>query len=308
MESGERPGVRIVKVFVSHADADKQIALPFVDLLKNGIGVADAFCSSSKGAIPNGQFFVQHILSELHTVDCTISLLSPNYLKSQFCIAELGSAVVAQFRGAALFNSFIIPPARFSDLGGMLSGIQSEPLEDPAAMEGLCSRLGGNPADAAWIAARESFQVRIKPIVDRRKAEELLSKVIIHDFRTHPTNDPKITYKSKIRVQLKNDTGLSIEVSNPSWTADTTDVPLQVPQHKFNVLQLESNPGWHAGVWAKEAATIEVPPGAVFRLWLGLHQAFSADELRRRHEGQLLGTLTLQVRIGGSDLTWRKRL
>ena len=55
-----------MKVFVSHADADKQIALPFVDLLENGMGISDAFCSSSRGAIPNGQFFVQHILSKLH--------------------------------------------------------------------------------------------------------------------------------------------------------------------------------------------------------------------------------------------------
>jgi TIR domain len=297
-----------VKVFVSHADADKQIALPFVDLLKNGIGITHVFCSSSKGAIRNGQSFVQSILSELLAAECTISLLSPNYLKSQFCIAELGSAVVAQFKDLALFNSFIIPPTRFGDLGGMLIGVQSEPLEEIAALNGLCSRLGGNPAEAAWIAARDAFYIVIKPIADRRKAEELLSKLIIHDFRTHPTNDPKITYQSKIRVQLKNNTGQSIEVSNPSWTADPADVPLQVPQHNFNVLQLESNPGWHTSTWAKEAATIAVPPGAVFRLWFGLHQAFPADDLRRRHEGQLLGTLTLQVRISGIDLTWRKRL
>jgi len=124
-----------VKVFVSHADADKQFALPFVDLLKNGIGISDVFCSSSKGAIPNGQFFVQHILSELLQAGCTISLLSPNYLKSQFCIAELGSAVVAQFKGLALFNSFTIPPTRFGDLGGMLFGVQSEHLDEIAALD-----------------------------------------------------------------------------------------------------------------------------------------------------------------------------
>ncbi len=297
-----------MKVFVSHADADKQIALPFVDLLKNGIGISGVFCSSSKGAIPKGQFFVQYILSELLQAGCTISLLSPNYLKSQFCIAELGSAVVAQFKGQALFNSFTIPPTRFGDLAGMLFGVHSERLDEIAALDGLCSRLGANPAEAAWIAARDAFQIVIKPIADRRKAEELLSNIIIHDFRTHPTSDPKINYKSKIRVQLKNNTGQSIEVSSPSWTADPADVPLQIPPHNFNVLQVETSAGWHKDAWVKEAAAISVPPGAVFRLWFGLHQAFAADELRRRHEGQLLGTLKLQVKMSGIDLIWEKRL
>ena len=120
-----------MKIFVSHADADKLIALPFVELLRHGVKISDIFCSSTKGAIPNGQFFVQHILSELHTLDCTVSLLSPNYLKSQFCIAELGSAVVAQFRGAALFNSFTVPPTKFQRSWWDAFGIQSEFLDDP---------------------------------------------------------------------------------------------------------------------------------------------------------------------------------
>lgn len=298
-----------MKVFVSHANADKAIAVPFETLVRNGAGVADVFCSSTLGAIPNGQFFVQHILKELHAANCTISLLSPNYLKSEFCVAELGSAIVAQFNvPSALFNSFIIPPADFAGLGGMLLGVQSERLEERAALDGLCVRLGGDPAGASWSTARDAFLVAVKPIADQRKAEDLLNKLIVHDFRIHPTNDPSVKYQSKIRIQLKNNTGQSIEVSNPTWTADASDVPLQVPQQTFDVLQLESNPGWHEGVWEDQAATIVVPAGAVFRLWIGLHQAYSADDLRRRHEGQLLGLLTLDVKVNDINLLWKKRL
>jgi hypothetical protein len=297
-----------VSVFLSHADPDKNIALSFVALLKNGTGITDVFCSSSKGAIPNGQFFVHEILTKLNGADCTISLLSPSYFKSQFCIAELGSGMVAQFKKPALFNSFIIPPTRFVDLGGMLTGVQSEALEDVAALDGLCAKLGGNPSDPRWVDARAAFQLAIKPIVDERRAGDLLSKLIVHDFRVHPTNDPKVSYKSKIRVQLKNNTGQSIGVSYPGWIAEAAEVPLQIPHQGPDVLQLETGPGWHAGVWEKLASRIAVPSNGVFRLWIGLHQAFSPDELRRRHEGQLLGTLTLKVRIGEIDLTWNKRL
>jgi hypothetical protein len=85
----------MVKVFVSHADGDKQIALPFVELLKNGVGISDVFCSPTKGAIPNGQFFAHHIFAKLHDADATIELLSSNHLKSEFCVAELGHAIAS---------------------------------------------------------------------------------------------------------------------------------------------------------------------------------------------------------------------
>lgn len=297
-----------MKVFVSHADGDKLIALPFVQLLRNGIRISDIFCSSTKGAIPNGHFFVQHILSELQRSNCTVSLLSPNYLKSQFCIAELGSARVSQFEGNSSFNSFIVPPTKYGDLSGMLFGVQSEFLDDLSALDGLCSKLGGVPTDIAWLTARNIFQEAIKLTFDERKAEALLSELIIHDFQLEPAIDTKIEYKSKIRVQMKNNTGFTIDVGNLEWLAKSSDVPLQIPQQRFDVLQLEKSPGWHKNSWENTAPQIKVPPGGVFRLWLGLHQAFSVDELRRRHEGQLLGTLTLRIGINGTTLTWSKRL
>ena len=174
----------------------------------------------------------------------------------------------------------------------MLYGIQSEHLEETAALDGLFARLVDKTAGAPLdYRAKDAFQIAIKPVVDRRKAEELLSKITIHDFRTEPSTDPKVNFKSKIRVQFKNNTGQLIDISCPIWAADIADVPLQVPPHNNNVLQVETSTGWHKNAWTDAAATISVPQGAVFRLWFGLHQAFAADDLRRRHEGQLLGTL-----------------
>ena len=49
---------------------------------------------------------------------------------------------------------------------------------------------------------------------------------------------------------MKNDTGLTIDVGNPvGWLAKSSDVPLQVPKQRFDVLQLEKSPGWHENSW-----------------------------------------------------------
>jgi hypothetical protein len=297
-----------MKAFVSHAHADEHIALPFVNLLKTGIGISDVFCSSSKGAIPNGQFFVQHILSKLQAADCTISLLSPNYFRSHFCIAELGIAVAAQVNNSAKFSSYIIPPTGFGDLSGILLGIQSQHLAETTPLDELCAKLEGNLTGHTWTASRNEFLKLIKPILDRRKAEELLNKIVIHDFQMDTATVPTIAYKSKIRVQFQNNTGQSVDIGNPIWDSGATGISLQTPPQNSKVLQVETSAGWHRDAWSNEAATISVMPGAVFRLWLGLHQACSSDELRRRHEGRLLGTLQLQVKINGIDLPFEKRL
>src|SRR5579871_6867767 len=113
---------KTMKIFVSHADADKSLVTKFVDLLQLGIGVnhTDIFYSSQKGSVPNGDFFVQNIISELNTSDFVIALLSRSYFASHFCLAEAGAALSRKAAATCQFFSLVIPPARFSDLQGML--------------------------------------------------------------------------------------------------------------------------------------------------------------------------------------------
>jgi len=51
--------------------------------------------------------------------------------------------------------------------------------------------------------------------------------------------------------------------------------------------------------WIKpEVARLRVAHGATFRVWIGLNQSFTDDDLRRRDAQQRLGTLLLPVKIG----------
>src|SRR5437868_3142324 len=110
-----------MKIFISHADADRELASEFVELLQVGAGVPhhDIFYSSRDGDIPNGEFFVQRILRELNTSNRIIALLSRQYLKSRFCLAEAGAALARKTAGSASFYSLTVPPLRFRDLDGV---------------------------------------------------------------------------------------------------------------------------------------------------------------------------------------------
>ncbi len=67
-----------MKIFVSHAVADAELAPAFVRLLQLGAGVPadDIFYSSRHGDVPNGAFFVQHILAELTSTALVVALVS----------------------------------------------------------------------------------------------------------------------------------------------------------------------------------------------------------------------------------------
>ncbi len=153
-----------MNLFISHADADKEMAAKFVDLLQLGIGVphGDIFCSSAKGTIPNGSFFVQHILGKLTSADFVIALLTRSYFKSHFCLAEAGAALVGQTAKGSEFLSFIVPPVKLSELDGALYGVQSGSILERPVLGELRDRIVARmkvtpPGTSVWDEKREDF-------------------------------------------------------------------------------------------------------------------------------------------------------
>src|ERR1700722_13345570 len=127
-----------MKIFISHAAVDHELAVALSDLLDLGAGFShdDVFCSSAKGSIPNGKYFVDHILQKLNEAELIVALLSKSYFKSKFCLAEAGAALTRQRAGNAQFYSFVVPPVAFSELEGALYGIQSGSLLDRSELGG----------------------------------------------------------------------------------------------------------------------------------------------------------------------------
>jgi TIR domain len=85
-------------VFLSHAAADK----PLVDDLKQmiqsavGLGPGEFFYSSDKASgIPAGSGFVEYIRTKMQDATFVVSVITPAFRESEFCLAELGAVWVA---------------------------------------------------------------------------------------------------------------------------------------------------------------------------------------------------------------------
>lgn len=121
--------------------------------------------------------------------------------------------------------------------------------------------------------------------------------------------DSQWTYKSKIRLYLRNETENEMFVENLAWTSAAFGVPAQGPiGRKF---QIEGPNGWEAESWLEERDTVHVPPGIVFRVWIGLWLDPNIDpnlrsaDLRRRAIRKSLGTVTLTIRQRETPTYWR---
>lgn len=85
----------MARIFISHAEADKPLVDEMFDLLQTGADVrtSDMFCSSVEGAgIRTGEDFVKWIHAHLSGADMVLLIVTPNYMASRFCVAEMGAA------------------------------------------------------------------------------------------------------------------------------------------------------------------------------------------------------------------------
>jgi len=292
-------------LFISHAVADQQLVSGLETLLQVGVGVphSEIFRSSRPGSIPNGEYFVQHILGKLQAANMIVSVISRSYFKSQFCVAELGAARAQRMADNARFFSLIIPPVDYSELHGVLHGVQSGEINTASALDelrdGIATETTHFPSTAVWNNARDTFLDTARSIVNRHLAAELLKQLTLQDVFYERSEDPKIRYKLKVRIVLRNETGEDLDVVSVSWNAGSDDARLQLPEDMG--LEPEGNLGWEHGSWLEGGARVYVPAGRTMRAWVGLAPFLSDDELRRRHETRQLGTLNLSIRITGYE-------
>lgn len=84
------------KIFLSHAYVDRKIAERIVDKLlveTLHISKSDIFFTSKRDTgIPSSVAWRDHIKTELKSCPIFIALITPNYHKSQMCLAEIGAA------------------------------------------------------------------------------------------------------------------------------------------------------------------------------------------------------------------------
>lgn len=111
-------------LFISHSAVDREQVERFLDFLVLGMGIAreEIFCTSQNGALRPGAPFIQEIRKEMADCRQVLCLISPHYLRSKFCLAEMGAAWFQQDK----LLPILIPPARYQDLEDTpLKGLQT---------------------------------------------------------------------------------------------------------------------------------------------------------------------------------------
>lgn len=128
------------RVFVSHAVKDKKLADMLVDLLTSSgsLHPSEIFCTSLEGlGVPSGKDFRDVIKGELQEPDLVISLISINYLQSQFCLCELGATWVMSHHNLPI----LVPPLTYSDLSAVISTKQAILLNDRPALNEMMNQI-----------------------------------------------------------------------------------------------------------------------------------------------------------------------
>ena len=88
-------------IFISHSTKDRELVEQIVELRQLGMGVEPSkiFCTSLEGTLPTGEDFIKIIKDNVKDRGMVLAVITPEYLKSQFCMMELGAAWVgAEYR------------------------------------------------------------------------------------------------------------------------------------------------------------------------------------------------------------------
>ncbi|HTA33954.1 MAG TPA: L-histidine N(alpha)-methyltransferase [Solirubrobacteraceae bacterium] len=154
-------------MFISHASADKELVDSVVDLLETGVAVPgdEIFASSVEGRdIPSSVDYRGYIRERLETAAAVIFLLTPEFYRSPFCMAELGAAWMVE---SDLFV-FVVPPIERQDIHDVLGNRQIEELDKARSLNKLFDflqpKFGGGGKVARWEAKRTTFTKYVKTL------------------------------------------------------------------------------------------------------------------------------------------------
>lgn len=168
-------------IFISHATKDEMLVEEFADLLHVGVGVQpdDIFCSSLPGMdIPTGVAFTNHIKAQVTNPDLVLLMISPEFLKSQFCQHEVGASW-----GLSLpIYPIIVPPLDYVDVSGVLAGTQMAKLDSKESLndlrDDLTERLELKPYRTShWERKRDKFLARMDEMITKETTASSVQKI-----------------------------------------------------------------------------------------------------------------------------------
>ncbi|WP_419779836.1 toll/interleukin-1 receptor domain-containing protein [Maridesulfovibrio sp.] len=175
------------KIFISHAAKDKALVDKLVDLLSTALNITSdkIFCTSIAGlGIDSGENFLTRIKSEIENPKVAIAFITPNYLRSQFCLCEWGAIWAMSHEQIALR----IPNLQFDDLSAVISSSQLSNITDIGDMGNVADKLkkvmGLEFMTSRWSTKLDIFISDIQKILNENPIQELVTEDKYFELKT----------------------------------------------------------------------------------------------------------------------------
>lgn len=179
-------------IFLSHAVADKVLVEAFEGLLTRALNITSEsiFCSSLEGqGVTKGANFVDAIKLKAAEAKAVVALISPAYMESQFCLAELGAAWVLNTHCFPV----LVPPNTFEVMRATLLGVAGVEIDQEVALTQLIEDIGKTlslPAPTAAVRARalrdfmQKWPVLKESIGKAKRVDAAIHNKALSDLKT----------------------------------------------------------------------------------------------------------------------------
>jgi hypothetical protein len=187
----------------------------------------------------------------------------------------------------------VIPPVKFSDLDGVLHGVQSGIILDRPALGELKDLIqqklaAQGPGSNVWDQKRDDFLSVASREVSLYEIKESLSRIAVTQFWWSREDGASVTVHSKLRIMFKNETGQSLKIERGTWDSGRDGIP---------PFEQSQNLKWQLKAGDKEEFELEVPADRNFRTWIGLAEQVAAPECLNRCATRSTGRLQLELRV-----------
>jgi hypothetical protein len=285
------------KVFISHAARDASLAGALQDLLDYGLGVprGDIFRSTHRGDIPSGYNFVNVILDALRTSWCAVILVTPAYLESHFCLAELGAAQMRNLESNGLLHALVVSPISPSKATeSVLMGTQVADASYLGDLKARCGRLVSSKRnDDEWRQWEKKYETVLQDVSRAYRMTQRLEDLWLIDLEVAKAgpDQTKIVFKNKLYLTFQNRGTEEAELEACYWDSGSEGVSLE--RHSLESLK------WHHKVGGKwktrdESLEVVVKPNGIIRTWIPLDQTIDSTAALHKHAARQLGSITLK--------------
>lgn len=216
-----------MKIFISHASANKEIVLRFTEMLETLNDSIETFCSSEEGSIRVGSNSTEVILEELDNSDIFVPILSKEYYESRYCMIELGIAcshLFAKFQknGENYIFPFAIYPVRKGQAlsGTPIANIQVGDINSTADIRSLLDFL----AEQFSFRTGSGINQKLRSCVFDIDRILLKNQDLMADARVGVFFDDSIPYESAGDIILCNKTGENVTVNFNTNPYDRSDI------------------------------------------------------------------------------------